>query len=542
MRTCTPRSRHARICASAPRKVHSVSGRIRSVASAIAMNSSGRDRALRRMEPAQQRFGALAPCRCAGSPAAGNAARAGRWRWPSAARRRSRACARCSRRARRRNTRKACRAAWRRTSPRPRGAAASARRSHPAGYRAMPMLTPTSIEMPATSMGVRRQSASSCEAVAMTASFSGRSSTTVNSSPPIRAMKPRSPERLLESLRDVAQHAVADVVAERVVDFLEAAQVEHEQRDVGGAARPASARFEVREQRGAVRQAGQRIVRGLVLQAALLRAALADVAHDGGVQPLGVEPHAAHRNLDREHFAVERARVALADHAVQRAEPRARAVTREQRDELGDRLVDELVGGAAEQARRGGVRGLDDAGFVDADDAVGRGLHHALEQRIAAAHAERVRQRAPGLRLERAQRDRDEQQRDRPASARRCRARADRTRTRRPTGAGDRPTSDTRAPRGCAASSAFAASRAAPTSAVHNAEQRERRPVRQRARRARVDGLGGQRLHHDARQRCRRPARPACRRARRRCRRRTPVLPANASRGTRPSSTSTYET
>ena len=70
---------------------------------------------------------------------------------------------------------------------------------------------------------------------------------------------------------------------------------------------------------------GQRIVRGLVLQTVLLRAAFADVAHDGGVQPFGVEPHAAHGDLHREHLAVEGARVALADHAVQRAEPCAGA-------------------------------------------------------------------------------------------------------------------------------------------------------------------------------------------------------------------------
>ena len=41
MRRCTPRSRQRRICVSAARNVHSVSGRIRSVASAIAMNSLG---------------------------------------------------------------------------------------------------------------------------------------------------------------------------------------------------------------------------------------------------------------------------------------------------------------------------------------------------------------------------------------------------------------------------------------------------------------------------------------------------------------------
>ena len=229
-------------------------------------------------------------------------------------------------------------------------------------------------------------------------------------------------ERLPETLRDFAQHAVADVVAQRVVDFLEAAQVEHEQRERRRERSGVERALEMRQQRGAVRQAGQRIVRRLVLQAALLRAPFADVAHDRGVQPFGVEPDAAHGDLHREHFAVQRARVAFADHAVQRAEACARAVAGEQRDELGDRLVDQLVRGAIEQARRGGIRRLDDAALVDADDAVGRRLHHALEQRVAAAHAERIRQRAPGLRLERADGHGDEQQRRTAAWARPRRA------------------------------------------------------------------------------------------------------------------------
>ena len=110
----------------------------------------------------------------------------------------------------------------------------------------------------------------------------------MNSSPPMRAMRPRVAERLLEALRHVAQHAVADVVAERVVDLLEAAQVEHEQRQRSAATdrRRAHASRCV-EQRGAVRAAmvSESCV-AWCCRRRLLRAALADVAHDGGVQAL----------------------------------------------------------------------------------------------------------------------------------------------------------------------------------------------------------------------------------------------------------------
>ena len=272
--------------------------------------------------------------------------------------------------------------------------------------------------------------------------------------------------------------------------------------------------LEMREQRGAVRQPGERIVRRLVLQAALLRAPLADVAHDGGVQPFGVEPHAAHGDLHREHFAVQRARVALADHAVQRAEPRAGAVARQQRDELGDRLVDELVGGAAEQARRRGIRRLDDAGLVDADDAVGRRLHHALQQRVAPAHAERIRQaRARSARRASARWPRRTAARPR-AWARRCRAAGDRRQTRTATvPAMDASASDehreialpasrrTAAPR---ARSRTPAARSTSTSATCAARpgSRSRRP----APAPRCRAASGA------------PAPPACRRARRRSR------------------------
>ena len=50
-------------------------------------------------------------------------------------------------------------------------------------------------------------------------------------------------ERALEALRDFAQQAIANLVSERVVDLLEAAQVEHQQSDARRSGSRSRARF-----------------------------------------------------------------------------------------------------------------------------------------------------------------------------------------------------------------------------------------------------------------------------------------------------------
>ena len=58
------------------------------------------------------------------------------------------------------------------------------------------------------------------------------SSTTANSSPPSRASVSPGLQRLLQPRADLAQHLVPGVMAERVVELLEAVEVDQQQRDL----------------------------------------------------------------------------------------------------------------------------------------------------------------------------------------------------------------------------------------------------------------------------------------------------------------------
>jgi hypothetical protein len=87
--------------------------------------------------------------------------------------------------------------------------------------------------------------------------------------------------RRLQAGGDLEQQRVAGLVAERVVDELEAVDVEEEDRDGARAAAHAPAQREreaVAEQR-AVGQPGQLVVQRAVGQVELGRPALGDVAH-----------------------------------------------------------------------------------------------------------------------------------------------------------------------------------------------------------------------------------------------------------------------
>lgn len=71
----------------------------------------------------------------------------------------------------------------------------------------------------------------------------------------------------VEAVRDGAQELVARVVAEGVVDGLEAVEVEVADPDRGGGAvRPGERGLEPGEEQRAVRQPGERVVLGLVTQ------------------------------------------------------------------------------------------------------------------------------------------------------------------------------------------------------------------------------------------------------------------------------------
>ena len=150
---------------------------------------------------------------------------------------------------------------------------------------AIPTLAATTCSSPATSIG-RASSASRRSASAQAASSpSARSLRATNSSPPKRATVSRDPGRRLQAPADLHEQRVARGVPEGVVDELEAVDVEEADRGAG-AARERLA--QTVEQEAAVRQAGQRVVDGLVLEqrgrAALARDVLqlADEVRGGG--------------------------------------------------------------------------------------------------------------------------------------------------------------------------------------------------------------------------------------------------------------------
>ena len=79
-------------------------------------------------------------------------------------------------------------------------------------------------------------------------------------------------DAFLQALGELHQQQVADVVAERVVDLLEAVEVEQQQRQrLAGARRGAQRLGQAVLEQQAVGQPGQRVVHRLMAQPALLR-------------------------------------------------------------------------------------------------------------------------------------------------------------------------------------------------------------------------------------------------------------------------------
>ena len=106
------------------------------------------------------------------------------------------------------------------------------------GKREMPMLAPTSSVISSTRpAAARRPSAARAIASQRTPGRPVRSpGSTANSSPPRRATRPRVGP-LRQPRPQIAQQGVAEVVAERVVDLLEAVEVEQHHGEVSRRAR-----------------------------------------------------------------------------------------------------------------------------------------------------------------------------------------------------------------------------------------------------------------------------------------------------------------
>ena len=138
-----------------------------------------------------------------------------------------------------------------------------------------------------------------------------------------------APDRRSQALGDRAQQLVARPVAERVVDHLEAVQVQQQQRQAALAAAGGRDRLlDVRRQVGAVRQAGQRVLERLDAQLVLdPRAVQRRAEHVGrGLQEavvLGRERRARRVATGDERRRARAARSACARRRVER--PRASA-------------------------------------------------------------------------------------------------------------------------------------------------------------------------------------------------------------------------
>ncbi len=138
----------------------------------------------------------------------------------------------------------------------------------------------------------------------------------------------------------------------------------------------------------------------LVLERALLRLALAHVAQDRRIQAV-LGRDLAERDLHRQLAPGRRAHRALEQRAGERRKTDV-GVAEQAGNEIRERRVEECRDRAPEEPRGRGIRSADDAALVDAQDAVARRLDDAFQQRVAALDADRIRKRAPGLLVERA--------------------------------------------------------------------------------------------------------------------------------------------
>ena len=116
--------------------------------------------------------------------------------------------------------------------------------------------------------------------------------------------------------RDARDDLVAGGVAERVVDVLEVVEVEQQQRAVGAvAAHEVGVRVDLVGEARAVVQAGQRVVRGEVVQVLLVVAAVRDVLHLDEEAPrrarLVGDRRRLQRHPDRRPAGVQEARLDL---------------------------------------------------------------------------------------------------------------------------------------------------------------------------------------------------------------------------------------
>src|SRR5438132_10513202 len=178
--------------------------------------------------------------------------------------------------------------------------------------------------------------------------------------------------------RDVDQQPVADIVAVRVVDLLEAVEVHEHAGQLGAAPAGALDRlFERRREAGAVRQAGQRVAVGERGDALARQRDLGDVAPDAAVAEEGARRGKARLAADRE----------VADAAVRPGAPELEIAERRSRLEHGAQLAPPGLARAGDGIDVGRpVHHLREAVLrVGLPEEVRRHLHQAAEAKLALA-------------------------------------------------------------------------------------------------------------------------------------------------------------
>ena len=194
----------------------------------------------------------------------------------------------------------------------------------------------------------------------------------------------------LESHAQLAQEQIAKVVPERIVDFLEAIEVHHQQRQrrfVATGRQNGLAQAVVEQQ--TIGQPGQRVVDGLVLERRLGLLAFGDVAHaDDEAQSFLA--HLRDRHFDREHAFVS----ATAGRLVH-AEPESglrqpltetgRRVPGEHRHQRTQVAADDFRGREAKHLFTRRIARLNHAAVVHGQDAFGDVVQHGPQVRFAFA-------------------------------------------------------------------------------------------------------------------------------------------------------------
>jgi len=211
-----------------------------------------------------------------------------------------------------------------------------------------------------------------------------------------------------EEARHHLQRLVAHGLAVRIVDVLEAVQVQAHQHHLLAVARGVRARLlEAFAHQHAVRQARQGVVIGEEIDQVLLRLALADVEEDAHVVDDGAV-RAVHGG-DAEQAGIRVAALAPRLHFARPAAAAAQALAHGLQHRLArvfgmqahDVGTHHFLRGVAGDARKGGIGGDDDAGRIGDQDGILRRLEDLAGQAqqflVGAAHLHFARQGAGHL-------------------------------------------------------------------------------------------------------------------------------------------------